>query len=722
MTMKKFNKTLTFDTSNSSENNQQASNGRQRLSVTRLTAKMSNSEREQYMKTNGQQRMQPLEDHDSIDYANGLTGVFVPIKNDFSVLQIDQDNNYTDDDDEHSADCIERYRDEPHWPRDAKKKVKRVRFVICTLALFGLALGLMSRLILNVSIVEMVKKPDVVPGEDLVHDVMTTVSSIDIVPSSSELPILPIESELLSAADEKPMFSDKGAVLPEEDVLQQQQQPPTVPNLQEKSNSSTNMLNETTTEASQTAHIDSQDDGLHFQWSKQDVNIILGAFYVGYGPGILFSGSVAQRYGAKYPLLLCVFGSAVINIFTPFVARYSLNLLIGSRVMLGIIQGSLLPCLYELFNRWLTTTESSIFAPMIKVSMPMGSLMGTIMPGILATFKLDWPNLFYIGGFMCLAWSVAWVLLATSLPQTNRFVGINELNRIMRKKKNHFNQPATITEKTPRTSRPDTVAAQASKISPPAEKSGTPWLLIITSPSVLALTAVKFTYNIGMDFIFLQVAVYLREVHNAPIETISAIASSGYCMQMILISFVGWLAKVVIIKQACGLSVTKWRKIFQGSSNFIMALTYVALAYTNPSLGMATLLIMSVCFWWMMGAGGESMLPYDLSSEYPASIVGFAHSFSIFSGLALSSLCSVILGEQTDDPQKWATLFYILAGLLAGGGLVFVVIVKARPFLPGEKIPKAARRAMKPKYQQQQVTSIFTEKNQSGTNKLNNFR
>lgn len=586
----------------------------------------------------------------------------------------------------------------------------------CILALGGLALGLMSRLILNVSIVEMVKRVEVVPGEDLVHETTTLPSALTTLlgdgdhfttQASTTKPTDP----LIYAATYQATASSPATT----QVSHGAQSLPFAA-IDSATGDKTSPSNEslTTTPASESTD---SDDGLHFNWSKQDVQIILGSFYIGYGPGILFSGSVAQRYGAKYPLFLCVFGSAIINIFTPMIAQLHLNLLIGSRIMLGVIQGSLMPCLYELFNRWLTQTESSIFAPMIKVSMPLGSLLGTIMPGILASFKLDWPNLFYIGGCLCLAWSLAWALLATSLPQTNRFVGVCELNRIMRKKRNHFSQPATITDKYRRPS--GDAGPRGTIAGSQARKPSTPWMRIVTNPSVLALTTVKFTYNIGMDFIVLQLAVYLREVHNAPMETISKIASAGYLMQMLLISFVGWLAKVLVISRACGLSVTKWRKIFQGGSNLLMALTYLVLAYTSPSLETTTILLLSVCFWWMLGAGGESMLPYDLSSEYPASIVGFAHSISIFSGVALTTICEVVLGENTEDSERWSCLFYLLAGMLAFGGTIFVIMVKAKPFLPGERVPKSTRlTAIKLRGQQQKVPPISMVSDHTKHNKM----
>jgi hypothetical protein len=132
---------------------------------------------------------------------------------------------------------------------------------------------------LNVSIVEMVKKPDVVEGEDLMHEVATTILPDGVVNvPSSESSVRPLDELLIGAEGKFDM--NEPATTPEA----RGRQAPT--------DSGSKRINETTTEATQT---DTQEDGLRFPWSKQEVNTVLGAFYVGHGLGILFSGSFVEQ-------------------------------------------------------------------------------------------------------------------------------------------------------------------------------------------------------------------------------------------------------------------------------------------------------------------------------------------------------------------------------------------------------------------------------------------
>lgn len=156
-------------------------------------------------------------------------------------------------------------------------------------------------------------------------------------------------------------------------------------------------------------------------------------------------------------------------------------------------------------------------------------------------------------------------------------------------------------------------------------------------------------------------------------------------MQMFLITFVGWVAKTVINRRTMGLSITKWRKVFQGGSNFAMAAMYFLLPMVSSDLALVSIFFLLICFFWMLGAGGESMVPYDLSSKYPASIMGMAHSISVLSGLTVPALCNIVLGEDNHDPSRWNLLFIMVASALTFGGLVFIFVLKSKPFLPEEK-------------------------------------
>lgn len=460
----KFNKVIKFEAAQ-----------RDRKSVVSNTNSRTSHQvsRQACNKNNHHLKSPPLLDSKNGVSILGQAGLFSRIQNDFTI-NIDHDHDDLVDDGPS-------FRDKPHWTNDKREKVKRVRFVVCTLALTGLAFALMSRLMLNVSIVEMVKAREInVPIEEDTIVASETTNA----PTSSLDPYQ--ENELLSL---------------------------------QSANSTDNIIHAQANEFSY-----DYDDGLHFNWTKREVNIVIGSFYIGYMPGILLSSGIAQRFGAKYPLLVCLLGTSIINALTPAIARFNLTLLISSRILLGLIQGGLLPALYELFNKWLTLTESSIFAPMIKVSIPMGSVIGTLMPGLLASLGLEWPYLFYSGGFMCLAWSIVWFYVATSTPQKNKYVEEDELRRIMRKKVKPMELSAAdmadnVNEKQ--------LLANSSQFTKKKQHNGqtqttsTPWFLIITNPSVLALTLVKFTYNIGMDFVYLEIAVYLRNAHSASIEKVS---------------------------------------------------------------------------------------------------------------------------------------------------------------------------------------------------------
>lgn len=534
----------------------------------------------------------------------GISGSFSQVKHDFRLQGVEENNS-----NDQSSNMKE--VGPPH----------KFRFLLCSLALLALSLNLMSRMILNVAIVEMTRK--VQPDEDL-----QSVTQDSGIQESSSTDFVSTDSILSTSINSS--------------ILMEQPK-----------------------------HL----DPLHFNWSAKEQNFLISAFYIGYAPAMMVSGGLTDRYGSKYILLLTIVGSSMINLVTPYIAGISLHLLISSRICLGIIQGGLVPALYGLFNKWLTMTETSIFVPLTKVSFAFGSLIGASLPGIAVYFGYEWPIMFHFASFVCAIWAIIWYPLSTSIPQTNKFVSSEELRWIMRKKQQNFSANVDNNDENGR--------SQEQVVPPP------PWLLIIKNPSVIALTLTKLTYNIGMDFIFLELSTYLKAIFNTPTKTISAIASGTCLTQLFLVTFVGWAAKFLVNNGTFGLSRTKWRKAFQGSSNFAMALMYFALPIVGKHLWPAAILLYLICIFWLLGTGGESMIPYDLSERYPATIVGVAQSLSVLSGFIVPTLCSLILGNENTDPKRWDFMFNLLAGALTFGGLVFVCAVKAKPFLPGEKVAKA---------------------------------
>lgn len=369
-------------------------------------------------------------------------------------------NDFTlfNDDENGNKQGEKHFVDDPLWTSERRAQVKKFRFRVCSFALFAMTFGLMSRLVFNFAIVEMTKS-----GSRATTPITTTESMRD------------VTLELDAARNESVTY-DYAAI--------EEQQ---------------------------------EDEGAPLDWPMSSQNLLLSAFYFGYTPSMLLSGSVAENYGSKYPLLIAVLGSALINLLTPIVARYSFVMLLLLRVALGVLQGGLMPSLYDLFNKWLTLTELSIFVPLIKVFAAFGTLGGASLPGLASQLGLKWPAIYYMAGFVCAVWALIWIPLATSTPQASSYVQDNECEWIMRKKKQF--KPGNSLENNLKLQAQNAAGSVGQKQT--GESHSTPWLLIITNPSVLALTLVKFSYNIGVDFLVLELAIYLRQVHQASAETVS---------------------------------------------------------------------------------------------------------------------------------------------------------------------------------------------------------
>lgn len=248
-----------------------------------------------------------------------------------------------------------------------------------------------------------------------------------------------------------------------------------------------------------------------------------------YCPG----GILAQKYGSKYLILLSTGGTAIINFATPWLASFNFELFVVSRIVLGVTQAAVFPAIYDLFSKWLTMTETSVFAPLIKVAFSIGVLCGSLLPGVIISNGLGWPLVFYSSGAICFLWSLVWCFVSDSSPQESRFVRQAELDRIMRKKNlspkpsssgfedqhNHLDLNG-VNHRLATDNSLQVPGGQQQIRRPTSKKRPTPWLLILTSPSVLSLILVKFTYQLCMDFAAIELASYLKNAFHAPVKLV----------------------------------------------------------------------------------------------------------------------------------------------------------------------------------------------------------
>lgn len=120
-------------------------------------------------------------------------------------------------------------------------------------------------------------------------------------------------------------------------------------------------------------------------------------------------------YGAKYPLLLAILGTAFLTMFTSLIAPLGWEWMCVSRFFQGIGQGFCFPCVHTLLAKWIPPSERELISVTFS-----GSILGTaLMLGIsggIAASSIGWPGIFYVSGGICIVWSVAWFFLCANTP------------------------------------------------------------------------------------------------------------------------------------------------------------------------------------------------------------------------------------------------------------------------------------------------------------------
>lgn len=142
----------------------------------------------------------------------------------------------------------------------------------------------------------------------------------------------------------------------------------------------------------------------------------------------------------------------------------------------------------------------------------------------------------------------------------------------------------------------------------------------------------------------------------------------------------------MVVKKTWGLNKTGVRRLFQGTCNIGMGIAYILMTFNFGSIHIACCGFLLLSVSCMFGAGGEAVLPVDLSIEYAASIMAIANSTANLSGILLPPMVSYLLTftevfgisfGDVSQSARWDLVWWIVGGVVTAGGLAFVCRVEA---------------------------------------------
>lgn len=380
-----------------------------------------------------------------------------------------------------------------------------------------------------------------------------------------------------------------------------------------------------------------------FIWTPKLQSIVIGAFYYGYCISQIPGGRIAEIFSGKWVFGIGTVITAVLTLFTPLAARYSVILLITIRAMEGFAQGVTMPAMHSMLGRWIPDSEKAFISTLVYCGINVGTVVTMPLSGILCNSSLfgGWPSAFYVIGIWGCFWFLLWCFFVSDTPASHPFITRKELKYITSDQKIELN----------------------------GELPPIPWLKIFTSLPVWAIIIAQ----IGSDWCFYTLVndlpTFFSTILHLNIEKNGYLSAFPHLLQTAIGLAVAFTSDY-LIKKGCA-SVGFMRKFCNSVSGFgpALALVGVCLAGCDVTLNV-------VFFTLSLAVGGFCYSGYmlshlDLSPEYAGTLMGIANTISNLTGF----LAPLVVGALTEEFQtlyQWRIVFGIAIILLIITNLFFL--------------------------------------------------
>ena len=365
-------------------------------------------------------------------------------------------------------------------------------------------------------------------------------------------------------------------------------------------------------------------------WNEAALGIILSSFFWGYTLLQIPGGWLADRYGGKRILSIGVLWWSFFTMITPL-ARTTGAMAI-MRSLMGLGEGVNFPSIQSLASRWIPVGERSRVSGFILSGISVGNIIAFPLATWIMT-TLGWHYVFYVFGLFGFFWFIFWYRCAAERPEEHAGIHPQEL--------------AYITANRPEL--------------PPIEKI--PWQLLFSKIPVWALVVNHFCISWGFFMFLTWLPTYLVKAHGFSIKEMGFYSMLPYLAMVIGSNGAGWLADYFIRKTG---NITFVRKIFHTISltGGSIALVYLAGAETKTAVIALVSLALGLLSMTGSTTGPNAM---DIGPRYAGIIMGMQTTAGNIAGIVVP----VVVGFIVSAYNRWDLIFYIAAGVLMFGALVW---------------------------------------------------
>ncbi|XP_066258280.1 putative inorganic phosphate cotransporter isoform X2 [Euwallacea similis] len=331
--------------------------------------------------------------------------------------------------------------------------------------------------------------------------------------------------------------------------------------------------------------------------SWKNSHVVLSSFYWLYVVSNLICGPLEKKFGAKWFFLGALFLNCVAYSFIPVMAQEfgEIGVLI-CRLVQGLGSGFMYPTQQMLIGVWAPPEERSRAIISVNTGVTVGTMLSSIIPGLLTPTWWGWPSSFYIIGAIGLVWCVLYLLLGHDSPATHPGITPEERRYIQQS----LNQDQDI-------------------------NVPVPYMKIITSIRIWAVLVAQIGVAWSNNMALTEYSTYLDKVMKFDIQANGTLSAIPPAVGLITGFIVGPLSDFLINRKY--LSTVNARRQFHLTGALGISVSLTTLSYLKQSQQAISIFLMVVVYVSqaaMVCGSGLNMI--DLSPRFAGVIFGISNA------------------------------------------------------------------------------------------------
>ncbi|XP_070068653.1 putative inorganic phosphate cotransporter isoform X1 [Drosophila takahashii] len=384
-----------------------------------------------------------------------------------------------------------------------------------------------------------------------------------------------------------------------------------------------------------------------YNWDTSDKSLILSSFFWGYVVSQVPAGLLAKRFGAKLVLGAATAIGGILCFFHPLAAESGWQSICVLRVLTGLVQGTVYPCVHTLLAKWVPRTERGLLTTGVYSGAQFGTAVILVTSGFIFESSMGWPGLFYLSGGLSLAWALLFFWQAANEPATASRISKSEVEYI-----------ESLTG--------SNSASQSMPV---------PWMSIFKSPAFYGLLAAHCGFTWGFYTLLTEMPTYMSRVLQLNVKSNAFLSSLPYFAMGLLCFVVSPISDLLINRGS--ITITTARKLFNSIGQWGPMACLIALGYMTADEKTWAILLLTLAVGINAGCSCGYLINHiDLSPNFAGPMMGVTNGIAGVTSIVAPLVVGAIISDE-EDPSQWRMVFFITGGIYLVCNTLFVIFGKA---------------------------------------------